>query len=85
MAATVGDEANDMKASAEKQIPSAYYRQATVFMKRKQYDNAIPYLEKTVEFATLYNNNEDISKKASGYLPQSVCDGRQSFLEERIL
>ena len=66
----VGDEANDMKAQAEKMIPSAYYRQATVFMKRKQYDNAIPYLENTVETATLYGNNEDISKKAGNYLPQ---------------
>jgi tetratricopeptide (TPR) repeat protein len=70
MAATVGDEANDMKEKAEQQIPAVYYRQATVFMKRKQYDNAIPFLEKTVEFATLYNNNEEISAKASGYLPQ---------------
>jgi tetratricopeptide (TPR) repeat protein len=70
LAETVGDEANDMKAQAEKQIPSTYYRQATTFMKRKQYDNAIPYLEKTVETATLYGNNDEISKKAAGYLPQ---------------
>jgi tetratricopeptide (TPR) repeat protein len=70
MAEVVGDEANDMKAQAEKLIPSTYYRQATTFMKRKQYDNAIPYLEYTVETAALYNNNEDISKKAAGYLPQ---------------
>lgn len=70
LAETVGDEANDMKAQAEKQIPSTYYRQATTFMKRKQYDNAIPYLEKTVETAALYGNNEDISQKAAGYLPQ---------------
>ena len=70
LAAAVGDEANDMKEKAQEQIPSTYYRQATVFMKRKQYDNAIPYLENTVEFATLYNNNEEINKKASGYLPQ---------------
>jgi len=70
MAETVGAEANDMKAQAEKQIPSTYYRQATTFMKRKQYDNAIPFLENTVETATLFGNNEDISKKAAGYLPQ---------------
>ena len=80
LAETVGDEANDMKASAQKQIPSVYYRQATVFMKRKQYDNAIPYLEKTVEFATLYSNNEEISKKAAGYLPQLyVLEGNRSW------
>ena len=70
MAEVVGAEANDMKAQAQKQIPSTYYRQATTFMKRKQYDNAIPFLELTVETATLYNNNAEISKKAAGYLPQ---------------
>jgi tetratricopeptide (TPR) repeat protein len=80
MAATVGDEANDMKEKAEQQIPAVYYRQATVFMKRKQYDNAIPFLEKTVEFATLYNNNEEISVKASGYLPQLyVMEGNREW------
>ena len=80
MAEVVGAEANDMKAQAEKQIPATYYRQATTFMKRKQYDNAIPYLENTVTTATLYNNNEDISKKASGYLPQLyVRQGNQEW------
>ncbi len=70
MAETVGDEANDMRSQAEKQIPSAYYRQATVFMKRKQYDNAIPYLEKTVESSTMYSNNDEIKGKSLKYLPQ---------------
>jgi len=70
MAEVVGAEADDMKAQAQKQIPATYYRQATTFMKRKQYDNAIPYLENTVETATLFGNNEEISKKAAGYLPQ---------------
>ena len=80
MAEVVGAEANDMKAQAEKQIPATYYRQATTFMKRKQYDNAIPYLENAVTTATLYNNNEDISKKASGYLPQLyVRQGNQEW------
>lgn len=80
LAETVGDEANDMKEKAQQQIPSTHYRQATLFMKRKQYDNAIPFLEKTIEFATLYNNNEEIKKKASGYLPQLyVREGNRSW------
>ncbi len=70
LAEAVGDSALEMKANAEKQIPAAYYRQATVFMKRKQYDNAIPYLEKTVETAAHYGNNEEIAGKAGKYLPQ---------------
>jgi tetratricopeptide (TPR) repeat protein len=80
LAETVGDEANDMKDKAQQQIPSVYYRQAALFMKRKQYDNAIPFLEKTVEFATLYNNNQDISEKAAGYLPQLyVLEGNRAW------
>lgn len=70
LAETVGDEANDLRGQAEAQIPSAYYRQATVFMKRKQYDNAIPYLEKTVEYATQFGNNDEIKEKSMNYLPQ---------------
>ncbi len=80
MAETVGDEANDMRVNAEKQIPSAYYRQATVYMKRKQYDNAIPYLEKTVESASTYNNNEATKAKAEKYLPKLyVREGNRSW------
>jgi tetratricopeptide (TPR) repeat protein len=80
MAATVGDEANDLKMKSEEQIPQVYYRQATVFMKNKQYDKAIPFLEKTVEFASLYHNNEDIRDKASGYLPQLyVVEGNREW------
>ena len=83
MAEVVGAEADDMKAQAQTQIPSTYYRQATTFMKRKQYDNAIPYLENTVATATLYNNNEEISKKAGGYLPQLyVRQGTQEMKDK---
>ena len=80
MAETVGAEADEMKGNAQMQIPAAYYRQATIFMKRKQYDNAIPYLEQTVESATLFNNNDEIKAKASGYLPQLyVREGNVSW------
>ncbi len=80
MAETVGEEAADMKTKAEQQIPSAYYRQATLFLKRKQYDNAIPYLEKTLESSSLYNNNEDIKSKASNYLLQSYMrEGQRNY------
>lgn len=85
MSETVGEEANDMKQKAETQIPSAYYRQATVFMKRKQYDNAIPYLELTVQSATEYNNNEEIKVKAAKYLPQLyVREGNQSWKNQNF-
>lgn len=70
LAESVGEEANDMKSKAEEQIPSAYYRQATLYLKRKQYDNAIPYLEKTIEKADEYGNNDEIKGKSMSYLPQ---------------
>ena len=80
LAETVGDSASEMKASAEKLIPASYYKQAMMFLKRKQYDNAIPYLENTIEMATLYNNNEESSKKASRYLMQSYMrEGQRNY------
>ena len=83
LAETVGDSATDMKASAEKLIPSSYYKQAMMFLKRKQYDNAIPYLENAIETATLYNNNEESSQKASKYLMQSYMrEGQRNYKNE---
>jgi len=70
LADQVGEEAAELKAKAQDQIPSACYRQANAYMRQRQYDKAIPYLEKTVEFATLYNNNEDAREKSLNYLPQ---------------
>ena len=58
LAETVGAEADEMKMKAQEQIPLAYYRQATLFLKRRQFDNAIPYLENTVRTATDFNNND---------------------------
>ena len=80
MAEVVGDEAADMKTKAEEQIPSTYYRQATLFLKRRQFDNAIPFLESTIESSTLYNNNEEIKGKASNYLLQSYMrEGQRNY------
>ncbi len=76
LAETVGDEASDMRAQAERQIPSAYYRQATVYMKRKQYDNAIPYLEKTVESAS--SSGED--NKSSSWVVTPLTSSHSSIL-----
>jgi len=83
MAEVVGDSANDLKAQAENQIPLAYYRQATLFLKRKQFDNAIPNLEKTIELATLYGNNDDSKDKANNYLLQSyMMEGQRNYKNE---
>lgn len=85
LAETVGDEAGEMKTNAEKQIPSAYYRQASMFMKRKQYDEAIPYLENTVESASLFNNNEEIKGKAERYLPQlHLMEGNRHWKMDQL-
>ena len=85
MSETVGDEAQDMKTKAEEQIPLAYYRQAIVFMKRKQYDNAIPYFEKTVEYSSLYKNNDDANSKSLKYLPQLyMMEGNRAWKNQSM-
>lgn len=83
LAETVGDSATEMKTNAEELIPASYYKQALLFLKRKQYDNAIPYLEKTIETAALYNNNEESSQKAGRYLMQSyMVEGQRNYKNE---
>ncbi|MFH0757749.1 MAG: tetratricopeptide repeat protein [Bacteroidota bacterium] len=83
LAESVGAEADEMKAKAEEQIPLAYYRQATLFMKRKQFDNAIPYLENTVQTANEFNNNQESSEKAGKYLMQSyMMEGQRNYKNE---
>lgn len=83
LAEAVGDSASEMKANAEKLIPASYYKQAMMYLKRKQYDNAIPYLENTITTATLFENNEESSKKASRYLMQSyMVEGQRAYKNE---
>jgi tetratricopeptide (TPR) repeat protein len=83
MAEVVGDSASELKANTEELIPASYYKQALLFLKRKQFDNAIPYLEKTIEEATAYNNNEESSQKATRYLMQSyMMEGQRNFKNE---
>jgi tetratricopeptide (TPR) repeat protein len=69
-----------MKEKAQEQIPLAYYRQATLFLKRRQFDNAIPNLEKTIELSGQYGNNEESRQKATRYLMQSyMVEGQRSL------
>jgi tetratricopeptide (TPR) repeat protein len=80
MAEVVGDSATDMKEKAQEQIPLAYYRQATLFLKRRQFDNAIPNLEKTIELSEQYGNNEESRQKATRYLMQSyMVEGQRNL------
>jgi lipopolysaccharide biosynthesis regulator YciM len=80
---TVGAEADEMKQKAEEQIPMAYYRQATLFLKRRQFDNAIPYLENTIAKADEYQNNDEIKGKANRFLMQSyMMEGQRNFKNE---
>lgn len=80
LAEAVGDSATDLKTKAEEQIPLAYYRQATLFLKRRQFDNAIPYLEKTIETSATYGNNDESRQKATRYLMQSyMVEGQRTY------
>ncbi len=83
LAEAVGDSAAEMKANAEKLIPASYYKQAMMYLKRKQYDNAIPYLENTIATATQFENNEESKKKSTRYLMQSyLVEGQRAYKNE---
>lgn len=69
MAETVGEEANDLQSKAKEQIPLLKYQIAIGYMKQKDYENAIPFLEQTVDLADSYENNQEYKIKAMKYLP----------------
>ncbi len=65
----VGEEADDMKEQAREQIVGTYYRQAITLMKRKQYDQALPALEKTIALSAEYDKKPEFAENAKKYLP----------------
>ncbi len=83
MAENVGAEANDLVSKSKDQIPVLNYQVAIGYMKQKDYENAIPYLEKTVDLAEAYGNNEEYKSKAMKYLPKLLTGvGTQKLKSE---
>ena len=83
LAESVGTDANDLKLKAQEQLPVLHYQVATGFMKQKKFEEAIPSLEKTVELAELYGNNQSTKEKALKYLPQLLTGvGSQKYKDQ---
>jgi tetratricopeptide (TPR) repeat protein len=83
LAEKLGPQANDLKSKSQTQLPVLYYQVASISMKAKKYDEAIPNLIKTIELADLYANNAPTKEKAVKYLPQLLTGvGSQKFKEK---
>ena len=72
MGETVGSEADDLMSKAKEQLPLLHYQVAISYMKQKDYENAIPYLERTIDLSRKYENNDEYRQKAMRYLPQLI-------------
>ncbi len=49
------------------------------------YENAIPYLEQTIELADKYNNNQEYKAKSEKFLPTLLVGvGTQKYKEENL-
>lgn len=95
MAETIGSEADDLAVKSKTQIPLLNYQAAIGYMKKKDYENAIPYLENTIDLANAYGNNAEYKAKAMKYLPQlltgmgnkninSDCESAVEFFESAV-
>ena len=96
MAGTVGSAADDLAGKAKEQIPLLNYQAAIAYMKQKDYVNAIPYLEKTIDLADAYDNNAEYRAKAMRYLPQLLtgvgtqkiksddCEGALNYFQDAV-
>lgn len=68
--AAVGDSANDLVSKSKEQLPVLYWQVAAAQLKQRKFEEAIPTLEKTVEYATAFENNAATRERAEKMLPQ---------------
>lgn len=80
-----GKEASDLAAKAKQQIPLLHYQVGIAYIKRKDYDKAIPALDQAIQLADKYNNNQEYKAKALKFLPQlMVVVGTQKYKEGNL-
>ena len=83
MADEVGSSANDLKTKAQNQLPILHYQVATSLLKQKKYEEAVTYLEKTVQLAENSGNNQSTKEKAFKLLPTILFQvGFQKYKEK---
>lgn len=79
----VGDSANDLVSKAKEQLPVLYWQVSAAFLKQKKFEEAIPSLEKTVEYASEFDNNSATKERAARMLPQVYyAVGTQKFRDK---
>lgn len=82
MGDAVGADGAELVRKAKDQLPTLNYQVAVNFIKKKDYENAIPYLENTVNLANEYGNNEDNKSKSVKFLYQLLTGvGSQKYKE----
>ena len=83
MADELGSSANDLKTKAQAQLPILHYQVATSLINQKKYEEAITYLEKTVQLAEGSGNNLATKEKALKLLPTLLFQvGFQKYKEK---
>ena len=84
MADAIGPTANDLKSKAQAQLPILQYQMGSNMAKQKKYEEAIQYLEKSIELADTYSNNPAIKEKALKTLPNLLlATGNQKYKEQK--
>ncbi len=83
LAEKVGTEATDLKMKAQEQLSLLNWQIAAGFLKQRKFMEAIPSLEKVVEYSTEFNNNPNLKERAERLLPQVyTAIGTQKFREK---
>lgn len=79
---SIGEEGEELKEKAEKQLPGLYYKSAKELYKQKKMEEAIKAFEKTIEIAKKYN---DVKTEKSAYniIPQLYNSIGSSYYKEK--
>lgn len=81
-AGTLGEEGEEIKGLAESKLAPLYYKVAYGYSSQKQYAEAIPRFEQTLEVSTQYND-EDVKGKVENMLPQLYYIQGSSLLKAK--
>lgn len=79
----VGADANDLKVNAQKAIPGWQYQIANNYLKDKKIDEAQVALEKCIELATIYNDEETKDKASKQLSKVYVANGNSLLKAEK--
>ena len=74
-----------MKRQSQEMIVKTHYSQAVTLIRRKQFDQALPFVENTIALSEEYGVEEEKAQKSKGWLPSLYNrEGNKLYKQEKF-